>query len=128
MSGSGEYTVGRLQLGQVGAEITLPILELKFTEADLDLMREGRVASGKLVMDKIARKKIFSIDYEYIEGPDLENIIYLFDLNESLNFIITDRDESTRSYTVRFHPFSRRRWWTRDNWWWRDVTIVLEEF
>ena len=120
--------IGELKLGQVGSEITLPHAGRQLTEDDMLLSREGRVASGKLVEDVIAHKKVFTIDYELLVNDDMDDIVALYDLHEHLNFIIKDRDESTRSYTVKFRPFRRRRWSIVSNeWWWQDVTLTLEE-
>ena len=120
--------IGELQLGELGSEITLPHAGRQFSETDLPITREARTSAGNLVEDVIAYKKLFAIDYEILVNEDLENIVDLYDLHEHLNFIIKDRDENTRNYTVKFRPFSRRRWTVEgNNWWWQDATLQLEE-
>jgi len=118
---------GDILLGPLGEEVLLPGVGRQLSEHDLEISREDRVASGKLVRDIIATKKIFTLNYGIITGEDLESFEQFYSLHNNLNLIIVNRDSSIRSYTVCFRPFKRSRWILTGGWLWRNVSIVLEE-
>ena len=116
-----------IRLGVLGSEVVVPKAGRSFVEGDVELIRESRTASGRYVEDQIARKKLFTISYDKIKGADLDTLVGLYNLNQFLNFIVTDRSGATRNYTVKMRPFQRHRWRVLDGWIWRDVSFELEE-
>lgn len=118
--------MGDVWLGPPGHEELITKNDRQLIITDLDIIREARTSAGNLVVDEIARKKIFYLHYDKIKGPDLENIVALQGQG-NLNLIITNRDGGTDDFTVRFRPLERRRWRITGDWIWRDVVIILEE-
>jgi hypothetical protein len=51
----------------------------KFTVERYNLTKSGRVASGKMMMDLIAKKRRLDLEYEVISGADFEKILSLID-------------------------------------------------
>ena len=118
---------GEIKLGPTGSEITLPRTGRQLHEKDIEITQEGRTISGNLVVDFTTSKKVFEIHYTAIKDADLQSIVTLYELHANLNLIITNRNATTRNYTVKFRPFNRRRWRVVGDWWWRDVMLELEE-
>jgi len=113
-------------LGNTGYETKLPSPS-SFDVGEKQITREGRVASGKLVMDIIAVKKVFTIGYKHLTGPELETILAEFRKNTFLNFKYTDYDASEKAYTVKFTGVPRALLFDVNDWLWKDVSLQLEE-
>ena len=121
---------GRFWLGLSGSESLFQPDGFSLGVEDFEINREGRVANGALVIDRIATKKRFTISYTVAVGQDaLDELIALYTAGVStpLNLIVENEDTSTTSYTVKFRPFSRVRMMSRETWLWEPVTFTLEE-
>lgn len=118
---------GDIYLGQLGQEIKLTSYGRKLTEKNIEITREERTASGRLVIEVIKVKKAFTINYEIIEGPDLEMILGLYDLRKELSLIIYNQNGTPKSYTVWLRPFDRTRLTHLGNGLWEGITLELEE-
>lgn len=57
-------------LGELGSELMLSSVDRKVTEDPLEIKKETRLASGKLVCDVVATKRIFNFSYELLPGKD----------------------------------------------------------
>lgn len=118
---------GRIWLGRTGSEQLLPEIDRKFSEGDFEITREGRTASGKLVVDVIAVKKKFTINYSTVTNSALETLNSLYYLGGILNLKIEQKDGLVKEYSVKFRPFSRSRMLLASEWLWDDITVELEE-
>lgn len=98
-----------------------------FNVTEFDIVREGRVASGKLVMDVIATKKRFTLGYNYLTGPEMDAILTEYDRRTFLVLKYTDRAGVDQSYTVKFVEVPRALLFDVGDWSWRDITLQLEE-
>jgi hypothetical protein len=118
---------GRIWLGPAGGETLLSAMGRKLTEEDIEIVREGRTASGKYVSDLIAVKKKFSLEYSIVTDAILIVLKDLYELGTLLSLKIEDSNLSVRTYTVRFKPFSRARYMLPGGWLWEGIKLELEE-
>lgn len=117
-----------LKLGQPGYEVNLPLRSRTFEEAEVEVGKGMRTASGRLVTDIIAVKKKFTITYGLLKDSELKALKDLYDLKRSLNFVVANKDGTQRAYTVRMLPISsRQRLVIDDDWYWQGVKVELEE-
>ena len=117
----------RIWLGETGAEVLLTSVGRQFTEEDVEINREGRVANGDLVFDKIATKKMFTMTYEAMTQATLDTILTEYNRGVVLNLKVERQDLTVDEYSVKFRPFSRVRMLAMETWLWEGVTLVLEE-
>jgi len=121
---------GRFWLGPSGSESLFQPDGFSLSIEDFEINREGRVANGSLVIDRIATKKKFTISYTTAVGQDaLDDLVALYTLGVSaaLSLIVENEDASTSTYTVKFRPFTRVRMLAASSWLWDPVTFTLEE-
>lgn len=119
--------MSKIWLGRQGYEEELSPMGRKLTEADFEITREGRTTSGKLVIDVIATKKKFTLNYSTITGTVLAQLASLYELGGILNLKIEQQDASINEYQVKFRPFSRARYLVGNEWFWENITLELEE-
>lgn len=117
----------RLWLGNSGEEILLPRYNLRFQESDSEITREGRTASGRLVIDVAARKKTFTLSYGTLDNESYETLKAIYSINNIMSFKVERSNEIIEIYEVRMKPFSRQRLLLATRWYWDGITIVLEE-
>jgi len=77
-----------------------------FKIIEQEIVREGRLASGKLVKDVVAVKKKFSCKYNVLTGAKLEEIMTEYDKHEFLPFEYDDRG-TTKTTLVSFSEVPR---------------------
>jgi hypothetical protein len=118
---------GDIKLGVLGSEAMLSPGGRTFTEGRLELAREDRTASGKLVKEIIAVKKTFKLDYELIDGDDLAAIITLYNLQSELSLLVYEEGSVLSSYTIRMKPFDRTRILAIGIGLWGNVTFEMEQ-
>ena len=123
-------SIGRFWLGETGSESLFHPDGFSLTIEDFELNREGRVANGDLVIDRIAVKKRFRIAYTTAVGQTaLDELISLYTTGttQALSLIVDDDAAVQTTYSVKFRPFSRTRMLTQDIWLWNPITFALEE-
>lgn len=118
---------GRIWLGETGSEVLLNSAGRQFAEEDIEINREGRVANGDLVFDRIAEKKVFTMAYEAMTQETLDTILAEYNRGVILNLKVERQNLSVDEYSVKFRPFSRVRMLAMETWLWEGVTFVLEE-
>ncbi|MBU9711058.1 hypothetical protein [Evansella tamaricis] len=116
-----------IKLGRKNQEEELNKGIITLGEEDIEISREDRTASGRLVRDIIAIKKRFSLSYGVLEGEDLEQLSRLYNLQVPLNLIIERESGSNDSYEVVFRPFARSNFLRTGEWYWRGISVTLEE-
>lgn len=121
--------LGRIWLGATGTEELLTEVGRTFLIEDFEINREGRVANGDLVIDRIAVKKRFTLAYEAMTQTTLTQLMTLYaaGVSNPLSLLVEEEDSSVTSYTVKFRPFARTRMLAMDRWLWEGVTFLLEE-
>lgn len=118
---------GRIWLGVQGNEQLLSAESRVFDEEDIEIAREGRTASGRLVRDITAVKKKFTLTYEIVTGTTLAQLKAIYLSGNTLQLKVEQQDTTIKEYKVVFRPFSRRRHLAAGNWLWSDITLELEE-
>lgn len=125
---------GDIYLGVLGAETVLSPFGRTLKISDMELSREERTASGRLVCDIYATKKKFELSYEMIDGDVLSGILDLYaSYNELSLLIYTDTTTTTGegsdcdAYIIIMRPIDRTRLLLLENGLWGGVNVVLEE-
>ncbi len=99
----------------------------KLTMEDIEISKEARTASGRLVSDISAVKKRFTLSYSFVTNEILEQLSSLYQASGTKILKIEKEDKSTEEYRVKFRPFSRARYLIGRNWYWENISIELEE-
>jgi hypothetical protein len=108
------------------------------TPKDIDverynLTKSGRVASGDMTMQLIAKKIKLSVSYEVLSGNDLQQLINVIDGNEV--FFEVDFQEPTGSArtvtcyagAIKYKKFRTTNTQAMNGWYWKDVDFSLIE-
>jgi len=92
------------------------------------LTKAGRVASGKMVMEVIAKKRKFELDYEVLKGKDLRTILDILNTDQSFFELEYIENDEVHTATVYVGEISYRRFRTDSGaWYWKDVAFDLIE-
>lgn len=119
---------GELYMGpDVAGLVLLTAFGREFGIRELEISREERTASGKLVKDIVAVKKVFTLDYGLIDGPDLQIFVDFYELHSELLFRYYTDETTFEDYTVLPDPVDRRRFLHFGGDLWARVNIVLQE-
>jgi len=131
-------SVGDIWLCVVGdTPILLTPLARKFSEETIQLAREDRTSSGRMVRDVIATKKRFTLEYSTITTSDLKPILCLYKQHTELELTIAYEDSTSTTnecgedgvirYTVLMQPIQRTRMLLADGGLWENVQVTLDE-
>ena len=92
------------------------------------LTKGGRVASGLMCLDLIAKKRKFLLRYAVISGPELNKILELID-NPGYFFFTVEYVENGVTKTATCYPghIPSDRFRTDGVWYWKDVNFDLIE-
>jgi hypothetical protein len=96
-----------------------------------NITKAGRVASGDMKLDLVAKKRKLFFTYEVIKGKDMEHILSLIDTDE-LFFTVTYEENNVIKQAVMYvGEISQDRFRTRDSttkqWYWKNFTFNLIE-
>lgn len=121
--------MSRIWLGLPGNEQLLSPMGRRLTVQDVEISKKQRTASGKLVRDVVAVKKVFTLDYSFVSNEILNQLRTLYQLGISNNLMLRIEQEngSIEEYEVAISPFSRSRYLLGGQWFWEGITITLEE-
>ena len=100
----------------------------KFSIENYALTREtGRLINGEMVMDHVALKKKYQVEYEAINGVDLKVITDI--INTTTRFYtLTYKDyEGTQTKTVYAGAILYTQFRTDGYWTWTDCSFALIE-
>lgn len=100
-----------------------------FDLSDYNLTKSGRVASGKMTMDLVAKKRKFFFKYDVIEGSEYEKIMNLINGTKMFFTIEYIENGEQKSATVYVGEISRNRFRTGglSGWYWRNFEFNLIE-
>lgn len=91
------------------------------------LTKAGRVSSGDMTMDVIAKKRKFNLSYDVLSGTDLEMIRNILYSDDSFFTLEYEDNQEARSAIVYVGAINRRRFRTDGVWYWKDVQFSLIE-
>jgi len=131
-------SIGDIYLCVVGEtpQLLTPLAR-KFSEETIQLAREDRTSSGRMVRDIIATKKRFVLNYAAIATRHLKPILCLYNEQAELELTIEYEDSTSttsecgedgvRRYTVLMQPIQRTRLLLSDGGLWENVQVTLDE-
>jgi len=88
-----------------------------------NLTKSGRVASGKMTMDLVAKKKKLFFEYEVLSGAEIEQIMSLIDGDNMFFNVEYIENGVTKSFTGYVGEIQRKvhRAGGLGGWYWTDV-------
>lgn len=92
-----------------------------------DLTKSGRLGSGKMVIDIIAKKRKFNFTYEVLSGAELEKIKSVIDSMNPFVTLVYIENGVQKSAVVYRGALKYRRFRTDGVWYWKNVTFSLIE-
>lgn len=107
-------------------DVLLPAGSRTVTPQPVEIVRQSRAASGRLLEDVIRRYVNWQIDYEIMTGPDYELLLSLYELGQHLPLKIVHRDGSITESLVKVHPITATRELIAGEWIWSGVSVLLE--
>lgn len=108
-------------------ETLLSPMSRGITVKDVEIVKEARTASGKLVTDVVAVKKKFVLTYKFVTHGILQTLANLYSTSKIATLKIEQPEGTIEVYSVRFRPFSRARYLIGNEWYWEGISIELEE-
>ncbi len=92
-----------------------------------NLTKSGRVASGLMVMDLLAKKRKFLFRYKAISGTELNNILNLID-GTDIFFTLSYWENNVLKHATCYAGHIPSHLFRRDGvWYWKDVNFDLIE-
>ncbi|GGF88526.1 hypothetical protein [Paenibacillus abyssi] len=91
-----------------------------------NLTKAGRLASGKMTLELIAKKRKFQLEYNILSGSELNNILSLID-SSSMFFTLGYTENSVAKTAVCYAGAIPSTLYRSDVWQWTDVTFSLIE-
>jgi len=102
-----------------------------FKISHYNLTKSGRVASGKMTMELVAKKKKLFLTYSALSGADLKNILDLIDGTEMFFTVgfydVTNQYRTITAYVGEIPMPLHRRTSIEDNTVWKDIDFNLIE-
>lgn len=99
----------------------------KFNISRFNLTKSGRVASGKMKMDLVAKKRKLSVEYEVISGSELQQILDIID-TDRMFFTVRYMDHSGwHSITCYVGEIPSEYFRIQMGWYYRGVQFSLIE-
>lgn len=92
-----------------------------------NLTKAGRVISGKMTMDLIAKKRKFIFSYTIINNLDLQVILDLIDSDRMFFELEYVENNELKYATVYSGEIPLDQYRTGNVWWWKDVELHLIE-
>jgi hypothetical protein len=100
------------------------------TDLDVEkykLTKAGRVASGKMTMDVIAKKRKFNFKYDVLSGTDLQTITDILFSDDSFYTLTYVENGVEHSAVVYVGAIKCKKFRTDGKWYWKDVEFALIE-
>lgn len=90
--------------------------------------RKGKTASGKTVMDIVARKRRFTLQWNLLYGSDYKTIRDILDGGTFFEFVFPDNKTAAATATVSTDSGITGELLTRNgDWLFKNVELTLEE-
>ena len=92
-----------------------------------NLTKSGRVSSGKMTMELVAKKRTLQLSYEVIHGDELELILSLIDGNAMFFTVEYDDSDGMKSMIAYSGAIKREYFRKHMGWYWKGVEFQLIE-
>lgn len=100
----------------------------KFAIERYNLTKSGRVISGNMTMELIAKKRKFVFEYKAISGVDMQAILDVLDTNDMfMSMTYKDANGVAKSATVYVGALPSTQFRTDGTWTWTDFNFSLIE-
>lgn len=119
---------GDIYLGVLGEEDLLPPdgRKLRFEQPE-EIIREGRVASGKYRCDLVAVKQNIILEYYLVNNLTLNTFEDIYNLHKELSLIIYESSSIYKQYTVKMNPIAKVRELIINGGAWSGVILTFKE-
>lgn len=119
---------GEIYLGLLNMEIMLPPggRKLRFEQPE-EIIREGRVASGKYRGDLVAVKQNIILEYYLVNNLILNTFENIYNLHKELSLIIYESSSIYKQYTVKMNPIAKVRELIINGGAWSGVILTFKE-
>lgn len=107
-----------------GVQIKTPS---EFSVEKYKLTKSGRVASGLMKMDIIAKKRKFLFSYDIIDSVELEKITAVVDGDKAFFPIVYTENGTQKTATVYSGAIKAKKHREGSKWYWTNVTFDLIE-
>lgn len=94
---------------------------------EFKLTKSGRVASGKMTMDIIAKKRKFFFTYNVLSGPELDAIMAIVQDGPAFFTLQYNQNGVEKSATVYAGAPKMTKFRTDGKWYWKNVQFDLIE-
>lgn len=98
-----------------------------FDIEEYNLTKSGRLASGLMCMDFIAKKRKFPFRYDVISGTDLDIILGLISTSTMFFTLSYVENGTTKTASCYTGAIKRKKFRTDGVWYWKDVSFDLIE-
>ena len=93
-----------------------------------NLTEAGRLANGLMVMDFIAKKRRFNLQYEVISAKDMNTILDILDTEEMFHTLEYVENDVTKTATVYVGAIPSDKFRSETgSWYWRNMNFALIE-
>lgn len=92
-----------------------------------NLTKSGRVASGKMTMDIIAKKRKFTFAYDVISGNELDKLLEIIDSNQAFFNLTYEHNGKRESAVVYAGSIKYDRFRINGGWYYKGLTFDLIE-
>lgn len=94
-----------------------------------NITKSGRVSSGKMTMQLIAKKRKLRLTYEVLSGSDLDLILSLIDSNAMFFTVSYTENGVSKSMRAYVGEIQRKlnRGGTKSGWYWTDISFDFIE-
>lgn len=101
---------------------------IEFSIEKYRLTKAGRVASGLMMIDSIARKRKFIMVWDVISGTELDILLNIIDNDSDVFFTLSYVENGTTKTAECYSgAISAKQFRTDGVWYWEDVSVNLIE-
>jgi hypothetical protein len=92
-----------------------------------NLTKSGRVATGKMTLEIIAKKRKFNFEYEIMSGADLERLSAIVDGPNGFFSFQYEENGVQKTATVYGGAIKARKFRSVSGFYWKDISFSLIE-
>lgn len=111
--------------------ITIDGVQIKkptdFSIEKYKLTKSGRLASGKMTMDIIAKKHKFAFSYDVLSSTQLDLIASVVDGDKAFFELVYEENNVVKTATVYAGALKAKKFREGSIWYWKNITFDLIE-
>jgi hypothetical protein len=92
-----------------------------------NITKSGRLASGDMSMDIIAKKWKLLFSYDVLEGEALDTILSFIDTNNPFFTVEWEDNNNTKTATMYVGAIKKKTFREGNRWYWKDVNFDFIE-